>query len=75
MYLTNNDPEISDSRACAANATDAGAPANEIEITTEMIEVGRGILWSFNREFDFAEDYVAEIYRAMEAEKMRCERD
>jgi hypothetical protein len=39
----------------------------EIEVTPEMVETGRHVLWSYNRENDFAEEVVSLIYRKMES--------
>lgn len=39
----------------------------EIEVTPEMIETGRDVLWSYNRENDLAEEVVSLIYRKMES--------
>ncbi|MGH6811305.1 MAG: hypothetical protein ACREDM_02860 [Methylocella sp.] len=71
MHWTNNPNTAKDSLDSPAPVEGTGAPEAEIEITTEMIEAGRDVLSTFNQEFDIAEDFVAEIYRAMEAKKLK----
>jgi hypothetical protein len=46
MHFTNREPELTDSFASGANVVGAGAPANEIEITPEMIEAGAMVIYS-----------------------------
>lgn len=38
---------------------------SEVEITPEMIEVGRDILWRYDADFDLATDIAAEIFSEM----------
>jgi hypothetical protein len=44
MHLTITDGETDGLPAFTANVVDAGAPANEIETTFEMIEAGENVL-------------------------------
>lgn len=54
--------------APTADAEEAGAPEDEIEITSEIVEAGGELLRSYNKEYDGAgEDIVAAIYAAMHA--------
>jgi len=48
-----------------AETQSVGAPANEIEITPEMIEAGLSELFSFDPDKDIPEEKCAAIYRAM----------
>ena len=40
-----------------------------IKITDEMREAGGRIIYSFDREIEYAEDCAEEVYRAMDAAK------
>jgi hypothetical protein len=63
--------EISD-KNCADSS--AGAPANEIEITPEMIEAGLEALYRFPIEDPFESEMrkaVAAVYRAMVSRSTR----
>ena len=49
----------------------AGAPADEIEITPEMIAAGVSALCAYEPEFDFKEEGVDRIFRAMLAASIK----
>jgi hypothetical protein len=47
----------------------------EIEVTSEMIEAGLGILAGYEPGWDSGREYVADIYRAMVlAQVLQCSR-
>jgi hypothetical protein len=46
MHLTNKEPIRSDLLAASGFPDAAGAPADEIEITPEMIEAGAEVIWA-----------------------------
>jgi hypothetical protein len=58
MHLTNTLLSPSDSLASDAKAEDAGAPDDEIEITGEMIERGKSILFEYDPMFSNEADIV-----------------
>jgi len=49
----------------------AGAPEDEIEVTSAMIKAGKCELAGFNRERDLAEIAVERIYRSMARERSK----
>jgi len=49
----------------AAHDRAAGAPANEVEITPEMIEAGLKPLFNYDPDFSNEKDIVVEVFRAM----------
>jgi hypothetical protein len=61
MHLTypNSDPHIV--AAFPIDSGEAGAPANEIEITPEMIHAGECVLLAMDTRFESYEDVVKEL--------------
>jgi hypothetical protein len=64
MHLTNKEPIRSDALAVSGCADAAGAPANEIEITPAMIEVGMDVYEDFSGSFGL-EQLLMAVYIAM----------
>jgi hypothetical protein len=68
MHLTNREPIRNDVLAASGHPDKAGASANEIEITPEMIEAGFNVLLESGiAEFPLEADklWVTEIFRSM----------
>ena len=65
MHLTHKEPIRSDALATSARPDAAGAPADEIEITSKMTEEGIAALQSFNVSEDCLEWIVGAVYEAM----------
>ncbi len=70
MHLTNNEPIRNETLVASASLDAAGAPANKIEVTPEMIEAGLPYLFKVHRDRGNDEELIAEIYRAMT--RARC---
>ena len=71
MHLTNNASKASDELASIAKVVDAGAPADEIKITPEMIAAGEDALLSelggAVSSYWWPDKLAKEVYLAMEA--------
>jgi hypothetical protein len=52
MHLTNREPIRSDALVASGHPDAAGAPANEIEVTPEMIEAGAMVIYCSNEIVD-----------------------
>jgi hypothetical protein len=61
MHLTNKEPIRSDALAASDRPDAAGAPANEIEVTPEMIEEGCSILSHYRYDKSNDSEIVAKI--------------
>ncbi len=57
--------------AAPCGLSGAGAPGTEIEITPEMIEVGLAVLLNFDSRFERETWVVEDIYRSMEAARVK----
>jgi hypothetical protein len=64
MHLTNSPSKVSGSLAESVLAGEAGAPATEIEITDEMIDMAVNILVYFDPKIDDPCRVAEEILRA-----------
>jgi hypothetical protein len=66
MHLTNKEPSHSDPAVSEAEAKDAGAPENEIEITPEMVDAGYYVVSLYGPEGAApAWGWLEMAYRAM----------
>lgn len=65
MHLTYLQNELLHGTVVSDDSEAAGAPVTKIEITPEMIEAGTSEFWAFDERFEFAEEAVVRIYRAM----------
>ena len=71
MHLTNKEPIRNDALAASGSLDATGAPANEIEITPEMIEAGCLALSHYRYEKSNEDEIVTTIFAAMMGARCR----
>jgi hypothetical protein len=64
MHLTNNESIRNETLVAPDRLDAAGAPANEIEVTPEMIEAGVEYVWMYDYRIDDPKKTVENIIKA-----------